>query len=52
MAACWGVLGAWVLSTGQTWLGLGQLGLGVAFLAAALSPKVAAWNEAPLLRRK
>lgn len=52
LAACWGVLGLWVMSTGQTWLGLAQVALAVAYVAAALSPRVEAWNRAPLFRRK
>lgn len=52
IAACWGALGLWAMSAGQTWLGLAQLALGVSFVAAALSPRVAAWDQAPLFRRK
>lgn len=51
LAACWGALGLWVMSTGQTWLGLGQVALAVTYVAAALSPEVAAWDQAPLFRR-
>lgn len=51
MAACWGLFGLWVMSTGQTWLGLGQVALAVAYVAAAMSPRVEAWNRAPLFRR-
>ena len=51
MAACWGLLGLWVVSTGRTWLGLAQVALGVAYVAAAMSSRVEAWNRAPLFRR-
>lgn len=51
MAACWGLFGLWVMSTGQTWLGLAGVGLGVAHVAAAMSPKIEAWNRAPLFRK-
>ena len=52
MAACWGLLGLWVMSTGQTWLGLAQVLLAVAYVASAMSPRVEAWNRAPLFPRK
>jgi hypothetical protein len=52
MAACWSALGLWAMSAGQTWLGLAQLALGVSFVATALSPRMAAWDQTPLFRRK
>lgn len=47
LAACWGLLGLWVMSTGRTWLGLAQVALAVAYVGTALSPRVEAWNRAP-----
>lgn len=37
-----------MMSTGQTWVGLAQVALAVAHVAAAMSPRVEAWNRAPL----
>lgn len=44
MAACWGALGLWSMSMGQTWLGLGQIALGVAFLASARVAPSRRWS--------
>ncbi len=52
LAACWGVLGASVLFSGGTWLGLAQLALAASFLATALFPGIAAWDRAVPLGRK
>lgn len=52
VAACWCLLGVWTLSAGETWLGLAQLALATSFLAAAVSTRVDAWDQAPLFRRK
>ena len=52
LAACWGVLGVWVLSTGWTWLGAAQLGLAVAHLVAGFSPRFAAYMDRPPFSRR
>lgn len=52
LAAGWAVLGLWVISTGWTWLGVAQLGLGVAYLASAFSPRVAAHMDRPPFARR
>ena len=52
MPVLWSLLGAWTLSSGQTWLGVAQLALAAAFLAYSLSSRSATPTEAPLSSRK
>ena len=52
MAGAWALLGVWNLTDDAVVLGLGQLVLTAVSLAAALSPRVAAFVDTPLFRRK
>ncbi len=52
LAACWGTLGLWVLSTGRTWLGLAQVGLATAYLVSTFSPRFAAFMDRPPFGRR
>ncbi len=52
MSGAWGFLGLWTVSDDQVALGCSQLVLAGVTLAAALSSRVAAIADAPVLRRK
>lgn len=52
LAACWGTLGLWVLSTGWTWLGLAQMSLASAYLVSTFSPRFAAFMDRPPFGRR
>lgn len=51
-AVVWAFMGAWSLSSGQTWLGVGQLVLAGALGLSLVSPRIDAFMGAPLFRRK
>jgi hypothetical protein len=51
-AVGWALLGVWWISDGHVWLGVAMVVLGLANLAAFMSPRVAAFADAPLFRRK
>jgi hypothetical protein len=52
LGGAWVLLGIWSISAGQVWLGVAQLVLGALNVLVLVSARVAAWNQAPLFRRK